>query len=135
LISLFFLNAYEFDLHTYLTERDYPLSKDYRVQKEAIAIHIAYAWDHDQPEVKKALHEIIYGDNQTALFDRSMIEGMLMSHQPEAYNMISELLIAARLQEGLRQSIVEQLDEGTLEATMTLLRTIIENDLIRYSSI
>ncbi|ODP30327.1 hypothetical protein PTI45_00260 [Paenibacillus nuruki] len=135
LISLFFLNAYEFDLHTYLTERDYPLSKDYRVQKEAIAIHIAYAWDHDQPKVKKALHEIIYGDNQTALFDRSMIEGMLMSHQPEAYNMISELLIAARLQEGLRQSIVEQLDEGTLEATMTLLRTIIENDLIRYSSI
>lgn len=135
LISLFFLNAYEFDLLTYLTERDYPLSKDYRVQKEAIAIHIAYAWDHDQPEVKKALHEIIYGDNQTALFDRSMIEGMLMSHQPEAYNMISELLVAARLQEGLRQSIVEQLDEGTLEATMTLLRTIIENDLIRYSSI
>ncbi len=27
LISLFFLNAYEFDLHTYLTERDYPLTK------------------------------------------------------------------------------------------------------------
>ena len=135
LISLFFLNAYEFDLHTYLTERDYPLNKDYRVQKDAIAIHIAYAWDHHNNEVKQALHDIIYGDNQTALFDRLMIEGMLMSHQPEAYKMISELLVAARLQEGLRQSIVEQLDEGTLEATMTVLRTIIENDLIRYSSI
>lgn len=135
LISLFFLNAYQFDIHAYLTERDYPLNKDYRVQKEAITDHIAYAWDHDHTQVKTALHDIIYGDNQTALLDRLMIKGMLMSHQPEAHTMISELLIAARLQEGLRQSIVEQMDEGVLEATLTLLDTIIQHDLIRYSSV
>ncbi|MEH7482253.1 hypothetical protein V7157_14465 [Neobacillus drentensis] len=49
--------------------------------------------------------------------------------------MLGDLLLAARLQEGLRQSIVENMDEGTLEATIYLLRVILDNELFRYSSV
>lgn len=83
----------------------------------------------------EALKAIIYGDNQAALLTRNMIKGMLLSHQEENYRMIGELLAAAKLQEGLRQSIVEQMDEGTPEALIYLLKLIIDQGFIRYSSV
>ncbi|WP_256942336.1 DUF5724 domain-containing protein [Bacillus sp. OV166] len=49
--------------------------------------------------------------------------------------MLGDLLLAARLQEGLRQSIVENIDEGTLEATIYMLKVILDHELIRYSSV
>jgi len=96
---------------------------------------ISYELDRGNIEVFQALKEIIYGDNNVALLNKWMIEGILRSHNQEAYKMLGELLLAARLQEGLRQSIVESMDEGTIEATLYLLNIIIEHDLIRYSSV
>lgn len=49
--------------------------------------------------------------------------------------MVGELLVAARLQEGLRQSIVERMDEGTIENNLYMLKVILDNDLVRYSSV
>ena len=58
-----------------------------------------------------------------------------MSHREELYEMMGELLTAARLQEGLRQSIVERMDEGTLAASLYMLKVIIDQGFIRYSSV
>ncbi|WP_458120863.1 DUF5724 domain-containing protein [Paenibacillus sp. Z6-24] len=135
MISLLSLHGFGFDLMTMLADRSYPLISDYRVNQEAIPDLIAYELDRDNEQVRQALHEIIYGDNQTALLSYPVIQGMLMSHRSDAHRMISELLVAARLQEGLRQSIAEMLDQGTLEASMMLIDTILQHDLIRYSAI
>ncbi|NJB04854.1 hypothetical protein GSQ22_03175, partial [Clostridioides difficile] len=38
-------------------------------------------------------------------------------------------------QEGLRQQIVESLDEGTISASIYMLKTILDNNLERFSSV
>ncbi|MDZ5473935.1 DUF4132 domain-containing protein [Bacillus sp. 31A1R] len=96
---------------------------------------IAYEIDTNPARIMPLLHEMVYGENQNELLSLNVIKGMLLSHHQEAYKMLGELLIAARLQEGLRQSIVENMDEGTIDATLYLLKIILDHDLIRYSSV
>ena len=82
-----------------------------------------------------ALKDLICSENNTAYLDREMILGILRSDNRELHKLIGGLLLAARLQEGLRQVICETMDEGTAEAFLTLLQVIEENDLIRFSSV
>ncbi|CRK84776.1 DUF5724 domain-containing protein [Neobacillus massiliamazoniensis] len=105
------------------------------LNNQVISDIIAYELDQQNDGVLSALKEVIYGDNNTALLTREMIKGMLLCHREEAFTIIGEILVAARLQEGLRQSIVETMDEGTLAATTHLLNVILDNNLIRYSSV
>ncbi len=65
----------------------------------------------------------------------TLIEGVVKSHSSEMHEALGRLLLAARLQEGLRQSICEKADLGTAEAFKVIFRVITENGLIRYSSV
>lgn len=78
---------------------------------------------------------IIYGDNEVGAVSRSLIIGLLMSRNPAAHKMAGDLLLAARLQEGLRQAVVESADEGSKEGFMYILKLILNNDLARFSSV
>jgi hypothetical protein len=118
-----------------VTILDILTNRNLDINNQVISDIIAYELDEQNANVLSSLKEIIYGDNNTALLTREMIKGMLLSHREEAYTIIGDLLVAARLQEGLRQSIVETMDEGTLEATTHLLNVILDNNLIRYSSV
>ncbi|MFD1909669.1 hypothetical protein ACFSQ7_45485 [Paenibacillus rhizoplanae] len=69
------------------------------------------------------------------MLSRNMIKGTFLSHNQAAVQMMGELLLAARLQEGLRQSIMETMDEGTIENNLHMLKVILDNDLVRYSSV
>lgn len=129
-VALIKLYKCDFSIEKYLTLADYPAQHN-----EMIAYVIAFEIDGRNEAVIQALKDIIYGDNNTALLTRSMIKGIFLSHHQETYTMLGELLIAAKLQEGLRQSIVETMDEGTLAATIYMLNIIIEHDFIRYSSV
>ncbi|BFH63365.1 DUF4132 domain-containing protein [Paenibacillus azoreducens] len=124
----------QFSLRDYLTKPDYTIDRMYWLQR-VIPDLIAFELDQGDGWVEEALKEIIYGDNQTALLKPEMIKGIMLSHRKELYAMVGELLIAARLQEGLRQSIAEQMDAGTLEANLYLLKIILDHDLFRYTSI
>lgn len=134
LIGLLRMEIHQFSLNDYVSVREYKFDHLYEV-RSVLPDCIAYDLDHDNGGMKQALHEIIYGDNQSALLTGEMIKGIFMSDQPEAYHMVGELLVAARLQEGLRQSIVERMDEGTIEAFIYILKVIIDHNLIRYSSV
>lgn len=91
--------------------------------------------DRGNQKVIDALMELILSDNNTAYLDRQMILGIVRSDSKELHRLLGDLLLAARLQEGLRQSICEAMDQGTCEAFLTLLKVIEEHDLIRYSSV
>lgn len=132
--SLITMDCYEFNIIDYLTLPNYPLRQDYELA-HSISDVIAYEIDRNHTEVLAALKEIVYGDNQTALLTHEMIKGIFMSHNEELYVMMGELLTASRLQEGLRQSIVERMDEGTLKANLYMLKVIVDNGFIRYSSV
>ncbi|UHA73437.1 DUF4132 domain-containing protein [Paenibacillus sp. 481] len=131
---LLLAQASNFSLHDYLSKADYTVQQLHWFE-QIVPDLMAYELDCGDSWAETALKEIVYGENQTALLNRKMIKGILMSHRPELYEMIGELLIAARLQEGLRQSITEEIDSGTLQANLHLLKMILDHDLIRYSSI
>lgn len=96
---------------------------------------IAVEIDNNENKVLEQLREVIYNDNNASLITREMIKGILMSENEEAHKMIGELLLAAKLQEGLRQSIVESLDEGSRKGFLYILKLIIDNNLMRFSSV
>jgi hypothetical protein len=131
LFSILELTRQSFHINDYLS-RDVEL--DY-TNNYIVSDYIAYELDQGNEKVFQTLKDIIYGENNTVLLNKWMIEGILHSHHQQAYEMLGELLLAARLQEGLRQSIVESMDEGTIEGTLYLLNIIINHDLIRYSSV
>ena len=91
--------------------------------------------DRGNRAVIEAFRDLILSENNTAYLDREMILGILRSDNRELHKLLGDLLLAARLQEGLRQVICEAMDEGTKEAFLILLQVIEENDLIRYSSV
>lgn len=72
--------------------------------------------------VSDRIYEIIYGDNNTGLITREIIKGVLMCHSSKAHKWVGDILLAARLQEGLRQTIVECIDEGSKESFLYILK-------------
>lgn len=91
--------------------------------------------DRGNQAVINAFKDLILSENNTAYLDREMILGILRSDNQELHKLICDLLLAARLQEGLRQAICEAMDEGTKKAFLGLLQVIEEHDLIRYASV
>ncbi len=91
--------------------------------------------DRGNQAVIKAFKDLILSENNTAYLDREMILGIIRSDNEELQELLCGLLLAARLQEGLRQAICEAMDEGTCEAFLKLFQVVEEHDLIRYSSV
>ena len=91
--------------------------------------------DRGNQAVIDAFKDLILSENNATYLDREMILGILRSDHKELHKLLCDLLLAARLQEGLRQVICESMDEGTEEMFMELLQVIEDNDLIRYSSV
>lgn len=91
--------------------------------------------DRGNQAVIQAFEDLLYGENSAAYLDREMILGIFRSDNHKLHKMAGDLLVAARLQEGLRQAICETVDEGTRDAFRMILEVIEENDLIRYSSV
>ena len=94
---------------------------------------IATMLDKNLKGLKDILTDIIYDNSET--LSQNIIRGIVMSHCEEMYEVLGKLLIAARLQEGLRQAICENLDIGTKEAFVYIFKIIVKNDLIRFSSV
>ena len=96
---------------------------------------LAYALDQNDEALEAVVTEIVNGENGFTHVSRGLIEGIVMSHNSRMHGLLCRLLLAARLQEGLRQAICEMADFGTKEAFLAILSTILEHDLIRYSSV
>lgn len=96
---------------------------------------LAYEIDEGNQAVKDRMREVIFADTTPGDDIRSVIKALLMSRDREAHEWVGSLLLAAKLQEGLRQAIVELMDQGTRAAFVYLLELILEHDLQRFSSV
>ena len=96
---------------------------------------LAYELDQENPKLESIVTDIVNGDSDCSKVTRDLIRGIIMSHNPRMHQLLCRLLLAARLQEGLRQAICEEADAGTVEAFQAILSTILEHDLLRYSSV
>ncbi len=110
------------------------MGETFRAPTTALVARIAYALDHNDAPVEQAIRNMIDGDAKP-YFMQEVIRGILWSHRTDMHELIGRLLVAARLQEGLRQVICENADMGTPEAFRTLIDVIEKNDLIRFSSV
>lgn len=98
-------------------------------------VWIAAELDRGNKGLEEVLTEIICGDNNQNTVTNTIIHGIIMSHNHGMHELLGKLLLAARLQEGLRQSICEYMDSGTVEAFLTLYQVVVDNNLLRYSSV
>ncbi len=84
--------------------------------------------DRGNQKVIDALKDLILSENNTAYLDREMILGIIRSDNAELHTLLGDFLLAARLQEGVRQSICEAMDEGTTQAFFVLFDVIEKNN-------
>lgn len=125
-----------------LVANDFTYEKYFVVQKDNIFSHnpvisnlLALEIDEGNEQVLKSINDLVYGDNNTGLMTREIIKGLLMSHSNQAHKWVGDLLLAAKLQEGLRQTIVECMDEGSKKGFLYLSQVILDQDLVRFSSV
>ncbi|MBQ6566024.1 MAG: DUF4132 domain-containing protein [Treponema sp.] len=100
-----------------------------------IAAELDYDLDHGRGTLRKTLEDIILGERNTTAVTTDIIRGIVKSSDTDLHALLGKFLLAARLQEGVRQAVCENMDCGTEEAFITLFDVITGNDLIRYSSV
>ena len=91
--------------------------------------------DNGDSKVIEAAKEAILSDTNTVLVTVPLIRGIVKSRNTELHDLLARFLVAARLQEGVRQAVCENADCGRAEAFLTILSAIEENDLIRFSGV
>lgn len=86
-------------------------------------------------EVIGYCREILLSENNTGFLTRNVIIAIEQSKNQELQELMTNLLVAAKLQEGLRQSILETSDEYQFDYFCRILDVIHEEKLLRYSSV
>lgn len=134
-----FTNLYIFDADVAdILSYNLPEKEKYYLQKyQGYAINcdiVAYELDHGNTRVEKVIEDIIMGESEGHISTRLFLS-IVKSSNAKMHELLCKLLLAARLQEGLRQSICECADSGTIEAFRAILKVIEDNDLIRFSAV
>ncbi|MBU2062615.1 MAG: DUF4132 domain-containing protein, partial [Bacteroidetes bacterium] len=81
------------------------------------------------------LNDIIQGEDEIGGVSADIIKALLLSEEEQHWEMVAKLLLAAQRQEGLRQTILESLDESGLSAFKYMINVILKHDLTRFSSV
>ena len=94
---------------------------------------IAAKIDRGDKELEDAVYKNIMDEG--GIVSHTIIRAIVMSDSERLYEALCKLMLAARLQEGVRQAVCELADAGTVKAFYTIFECIKNNDLIRFSSI
>lgn len=88
----------------------------------------------DADRVRDVLVRSLNGDHEVGRFGRHVIVALLNSGVRDDWETVKGLLLAAQRQEGLRQAILEAIDEADPDAFRFMIGVILEHDLARFSS-
>ena len=124
----------DFEIMNFLND---PNSVNYDYYKPSAFIleaMLAQYIDNGNEEVIQTLKEIINSETNTITFTHTMLRGISKSQNTDLYKDVMNLLNAAKLQEGVRQMILEAADSGAIEYFKLVVKTIIDLDLARFSS-
>ena len=98
----------------------------------------AAALEQEAPsdELFTLIKDIVQGEDEIGGVTRSLIKGLLLTNNsPRNWKLVEDLLLAAQRQEGLRQTILECLDETSIGALRHLIHVILDHNLARFSSV
>ncbi len=102
-----------------------------------LAVLLAAAAEDGTPtgdEVFNILLASARGEHEIGVMGRHVIRALLIAARPEGWDLVEKLLIAAQRQEGLRQVILESVDEAHPDAFPRLVRLILDQNLLRFSA-
>ncbi|WP_309739105.1 DUF5724 domain-containing protein, partial [Chamaesiphon sp. OTE_20_metabat_361] len=74
------------------------------------------------------------GEHEIGAMGRHVTRSLLLANRPEGWEFVEKLLVAAQRQEGLRQTILECVDEAHPIAYQRMLRLILDENLIRFAA-
>lgn len=122
------------DLYTYgMSLKEMVLSNKF--SSFGFTYQLAYALYNNDKEIVSLVKEAILGDNDKVRLSYAIITAIIISGNEELIEDLTKLLLAAKLQEGVRQEILENADAGSVKTFLHFLKVIADNDLIRYSSV
>lgn len=129
-LSAFLLNQLPEELLDFKTCGDYGKRATLYLDNR-IAAHL----DMGDKKLQQTITDILFSENNTALVTTAMIRGIVKSSNEEMHKLLGDFLLAARLQEGVRQAVCENMDCGTTAAFLTLFDVICDHNLIRFSAV
>lgn len=98
-----------------------------------------YLWsaaiDTGNEEIYQLIEDIVFNKHPEGKVSPGIIRALLNSEQQRCWELVEKLLLAAQRQEGLRQTILESLDETNTQALQYMMKVIGENQLTRFSSV
>lgn len=98
-----------------------------------------YIWsaaiDNGNTAIYQLIEDIVFNKHPEGKISRNIIKALLNSEQKKCWELVEKLLLAAQRQEGLRQTILEALDETSIGALEYMLNVIIDQKLTRFSSV
>ena len=108
--------------------RQFPLSIDFSYIISAEILQ-------NNQDIIQYCKDVLTSENNTAILTRDVIKAIEQANNQELHDLLIQVFLAAKLQEGLRQSIIETADEFQIEFFYKIINVIYEHDLIRYSSV
>lgn len=79
--------------------------------------------------------DVLLSENNTAVITRDVIEAIEQSENRELQDLLTQIFLNAKLQEGLRQAVIETADEGQIEYFFRIIDTVKNENLLRFSSV
>ena len=115
------------------------LRREYDVAKYGSSflpsVQIAARLDRGDAEVLAITRDMLLSENNTNILTYEALCGIFQSRSAELVELVGKLLLAGKLQEGLRQAICETMDCGRQEHFVYIMGLIEEQNLIRFSSV
>ena len=108
--------------------RQFPVHIDFSM---IIAVELL----NDNQEVIEYIKNVLTSENNVAVLTRDVIKAIEQSEDTELHDLLINVFLAARLQEGLRQSVIETVDEFNINLFYKIIEVIKEHNLLRYSSV
>ena len=123
----------------------YPLDLDWLAQwaghtgygGDTAGYVLAAAIDSGTPAGDAVLETLLQparGEHAVGVMGRHVTRALLACSNPDAWTFVEKFLLAAQREEGLRQTILETVDEAHPAAFARMLRLIVDHDLARFSA-
>ncbi|WP_338975172.1 DUF4132 domain-containing protein [Fusobacterium polymorphum] len=96
---------------------------------------IAYEIDNKNKELIDLIKGTLGSQKSKIDLNYSIMQAIFISNNKELLELTGKLLLAAKLQEGVRQEICENMDRGLQENFEYMFKIIYDNNLIRFSSV
>ena len=104
-------------------------------EANSLGLLLGQAVSDGDAAVFQILRDTASTQHPVARMGRHVPLALLSSTHPEAWTLAEGLLLAAQRQEGLRQVILETVDEAGTEPFTRMLRLILREDLLRFAAV